>query len=100
MHKQTHNNGVLVEGVYEGNNYLEFYGVIKDIIELKYGCQNSVLLFKCDWWDVGNNETGIRTNAHFTSINATRTCYKDDPYVLASQVKQVFYLKDTKFRGD
>ena len=100
MHRQTQNSGVVVEGVYEGNHELEYYGVIKDIIELDYCFQNSVLLFKCDWWDVGNNKTGIHTDAHFTTINASRTCYKDDPYVLASHAKQVFYLKDIKYRGD
>ena len=59
---------------YEGNNKLEFYGVIKDIIELSYGINKDVLPFKCDLWDVGNKKTGIHSDAHFTSINASRTC--------------------------
>ena len=71
LHRKTQNSGVLVEGVYEGNNELKFYGVIKDIVELSYGINKDVLLFKYDWWDAGNNKIGIRTDAQFTSINVS-----------------------------
>uniref|UniRef100_A0A5B7BH02 DUF4216 domain-containing protein n=1 Tax=Davidia involucrata TaxID=16924 RepID=A0A5B7BH02_DAVIN len=97
---RTQNNGVIVEGDKKGEHILEYYGVLTDILELRYCFRNSIYLFKYDWWNVGNTKTGIHIDQHFTSVNTSQTWYKDDPYVLASQCKQVFYLKDPKFRGE
>ena len=33
---------------------------------------------------------------HFTSINVSHKWYPDDPYMLAYQAKQVFYIDDPK----
>lgn len=98
-YRRTQNSGVVVK-VYEGDKEIQYYGVLTNIIELDYCFKKRVILFKCDWWDVGNKKTGIHTDAYFTSVNVSRTCYENDPYVLASQAIQVFYLKDTKLRGD
>ena len=38
----------------------------------------------------------IRTNAYYTSIDVTSHWYQNDPFILPSQAKQVFYLQDTK----
>ncbi|KAK9105025.1 hypothetical protein Scep_021869 [Stephania cephalantha] len=92
---RTQNSGVVVPGIHQSNE-VHFYGVLKDIIEVSYCLGNRVLLFKCDWWDVGNSKTGIRKDKYFTSVNTNKTWYENDPYVLASQARQVFYLNDTK----
>ena len=96
---RTQNSGVVVK-VYESDKEIQYYGVLTNIIELDYFFKKRVILFKCDWWDVGNKKTEIHTDAYFTSVNVSRTCYENDPYVLVSQAIQVFYLKDTKLRGD
>ena len=38
----------------------------------------------------------IRINAHCTSIDVTSRWYENDPFILPSQARQVFYLQDTK----
>lgn len=38
----------------------------------------------------------IRADAHYMSIDVTSQWYQNDPFILASQAKRVFYLQDTK----
>ncbi|XP_077220530.1 uncharacterized protein LOC143854379 isoform X7 [Tasmannia lanceolata] len=44
------------------------------------------------------DNSGIQTDRDWnvTSMNMSRTWYKDQPYVLASQAQQVFYINDMK----
>ena len=56
-------------------------------------------LFKCDWIDV-HKKNGMKVNEiGFTMVNLKRCLSKDrvqyDPFILASQAKQVFYVQDT-----
>lgn len=95
---RTQSSGVVVRGEHRLQE-TDFYGVLKDIIELKYIDDKSVFLFKCDWWNVGNNKTGIHVDQHFTSVNISKKCYEDDSFVLATQARQCFYVSDTKLRG-
>lgn len=49
----TVNTGVLAVGSDDGNNQeLEYYGIIKDTIELKFdgGTDFSLVLFDCHWF--------------------------------------------------
>uniref|UniRef100_A0A2N9G009 DUF4216 domain-containing protein n=1 Tax=Fagus sylvatica TaxID=28930 RepID=A0A2N9G009_FAGSY len=41
-------------------------------------------------------ERGMQKDEHFTSVNTSRTWYESDPFILACQASQVFYLNDTK----
>lgn len=67
---------------------VEYYGAIDDIIEIDYWGTFSVVLFRCVWFDVLKDEFGL------TCANFMKLCYMDDPFVLASQVHQVFYVQD------
>ena len=97
MYRKTQNCGVVVKGDHKGEA-IDFYGVVRDIVELKYLGRNRVFLFKCDWWDVGNEKNGMKFDDYkYVSVNVTRTWYKDEPFVLACQAIQVFYMKDMKF---
>jgi hypothetical protein len=58
-----------------------------------------VYLFKCDWWNT-RNSSGIRTDQGFTSVNTGRKWYEFDPFILACQAVQVFYLDDPKLGGN
>ncbi|KAK9287212.1 hypothetical protein L1049_015625 [Liquidambar formosana] len=98
-HHRTQNSGVVVKGEHQSEEEVDFYGVLTDVIMLSYCGGNRVFLFKCDWWDIGNKKMGIHQDDHFTSVNTARKWYGDDPFVLASQVKQVFYISDPKFDG-
>ena len=73
-----------------------FNSVLTEVVELHYLCGNRVILFKCDWWDVINVRRGIKRDDYgYISVNFTRMLYTDEPFVLASQAKQVFYVKDS-----
>nr|GMD44164.1 uncharacterized protein LOC109169448 [Ipomoea batatas] len=91
---KTQNCGISVQGNH-GDELIDFYGVLNDVIELEYikGCR--IVLFKCDWFDIGKRSC-IQHDGIFTSIKVSSFWYKNDPYVLASQAKQVFYLNDPK----
>ncbi|XP_024196087.1 uncharacterized protein LOC112199281 [Rosa chinensis] len=93
--KKTQNYGVVVKGEHRGKS-IDFYGVLKDIIVLSYLGNNQVIVFKCDWPDL-NARRGIQVDENqFTSVNFTKKWYMNDPFALACQTQQVYYLKDTK----
>ncbi|XP_042983179.1 uncharacterized protein LOC122312596 [Carya illinoinensis] len=98
LRRRTQNSGVLVTGD-ENTNNVDFYGVINEIVELHYMGWRRVYLFMCDWFDVGDPRRGVRVDNHMTSINMDRTWYKDEPFVLACQASQCFYIKDIRAKG-
>ncbi|GJW74803.1 hypothetical protein Tco_0134173, partial [Tanacetum coccineum] len=55
-----------------------YYGQLQEIIEFKY-LLFKVALFRVKWFDTSNKG---------------REAFKDDQYILVTQVKQVFYLED------
>lgn len=90
----TTNTGVLAVGVDDGtDNELEYYGTIKDIIELNFDGDSefSLVLFECHWFHPTN---GVRQLERFGLVEvAHASCNPaNEPFVLASQVKQVYYL--------
>lgn len=94
--KLCQNSSVMVAGSMESGNSIEFYGVIQDIIELQYNMNKRTFIFKCKWWDLGRNQCNVRLEGHVKSIKVQKTWYDNDPFVLATQVKQVYYLQDLK----
>ncbi|GJV19762.1 hypothetical protein Tco_1368782 [Tanacetum coccineum] len=51
-------------------------------------------LFKCDW--VNHKAGGVKhdPNLGYTLVDLNSLGHKDDPFILASQARQVFYVKD------
>ena len=98
--KKTQNSGVMViastpsfssskdQNPVVGN--VHYYGVVKDIIELDYSGHLKVVLFKCEWFDFKEDEFKL------PFVNFRKLIYQNDPYVLASQVQQVFYVQDPR----
>ena len=73
-----------------------YYGVLIEVVKLHYLCGNRVVLFKYDWCDVINIGRGIKKDEYgYILVNFTRMLYTDEPFVLASQAKQVFYVKNS-----
>ena len=47
MQRRIQNSEIATIG-YEGEEEIKYYGVLIDIIELKYGSTNSIFLFQCE----------------------------------------------------
>ncbi|XP_042453932.1 uncharacterized protein LOC122038310 [Zingiber officinale] len=93
-------NTMLVCSAKDKNPVLEnvtFYGVIEEIWELDYH-QFQVPLFKCAWV---SNDKGIQYNDEcgFTLVNLNKRSHQKDEFVLASQVRKVFYVADPLNKG-
>jgi len=86
-HLKTQNSGVMAKGTYRGVT-IEFYGVLKEVIELQYNSnlqhRRSVVLFRCDWYNQEGKAVGIRDDGHFKSININSFWYKSDPIILVT----------------
>ena len=72
-----------------------YYGFIEEIWELDYGRLKAALF--CYQWVWLEEITTDREG--FTTIDLTKTAYRDDPFVLARDVMQVFYARDNKTNG-
>ncbi|KAJ9545327.1 hypothetical protein OSB04_025034, partial [Centaurea solstitialis] len=96
---KTQNSGVVVNMVDPTQGMVNYYGSLKDIIELNYSGKIRVVLFKCDWVDTNRgykrDEFGVAL-VNFSHVVHTGVNILDDPFVLASQVDKVFYAHDPK----
>ena len=70
---------------------MAYYGVIEEIWEMTYN-KFKFPLFKCMW--VNNNNVVVDQQFGFTSVDLERVGYRDEPFILASQARQVFYVTD------
>lgn len=90
----TINTGVCVSSVDENNNTLEYYGVIEDIIKVSWegSLQLELVLFDCRWFDP--TPSGVRRSEHtgLVEVKQTSRLSNFDPFVMANQVKQVYYV--------
>lgn len=71
-----------------------------NVIKLNYISGYHVILFKCEWFDTNPKKKRIQQDFHLTSISVRNTWYENDPFVLATQASQVFYLDDYKLGSD
>jgi hypothetical protein len=100
--RRTQNSGVMVEGTHN-NECIDFYGCLKEIIELQYNSDlmehRTVVLFQCDWFDTHSKKVNMKCDGYFRSINHSSRWYKNDAFILAAQATKVFYLQDIKNAG-
>ena len=90
----TINSGVCVSCVDDDNNEMDYYGVIKDIIKIKWEgtLQLEMVLFDCDWFDPTPRGTRYTEKLGLVVIKPAAKLSVFEPFVLANQVKQVYYL--------
>jgi hypothetical protein len=90
--KTNQHSGVRTDAYdYDGNKET-YYGFIEDIWELEYEEVLKVLLFRCQWIRLPN---GVKTDKYgITNVNFRFLSYREQPFVLAKDVTQVFYIKD------
>jgi hypothetical protein len=51
----TQNNGITIPGEHESMN-INYYGKLKNILDLRYMGGKHVYLFECNCWDIGNRQ--------------------------------------------
>ncbi|XP_074297804.1 uncharacterized protein LOC141628581 [Silene latifolia] len=70
---------------------MHYYGVIEEIWELDY-TDFEIPIFGCKWCQ---SNSGVRKDElGFTLVNLDKIGHKEDPFILATQAKQVFYVTD------
>ncbi|WVZ52986.1 hypothetical protein U9M48_003981 [Paspalum notatum var. saurae] len=72
------NSGVRIDA-------MDTTGKRTNIMELDYGPFVKVSLFRCQW---------VKLNYGMTTVDLYNTTYRDEPFILAADFTQVFYVKD------
>ncbi|KAL8497467.1 hypothetical protein ACS0TY_020970 [Phlomoides rotata] len=69
---------------------LDYYGVLNNVIELDYNGGRRVVLFDCDW--VSKGKQLKQDDKGFTLANFSNVRRHNEPFILAPQAKQIFYV--------
>ncbi|XP_024015958.1 uncharacterized protein LOC112089209 [Eutrema salsugineum] len=101
VQRQTQNTGVYYEATAMCRasardtsqivDLVSYYGRVVDIILLDYNVFY-IPLFRCQWAVRGN---GVKVDKGFTlvNLNQSQVSFARDPFILASQAKQMFYSR-------
>ena len=96
--RATTNSGVCIKG-----ELMDYYGKITEILEIEYPALpiKHCVLFKCEWFGPTPN-VGIKVNCTYNlvEINQRRRLANFEPFVLAMQATQVYYLPFPSLRRD
>nr|AAX95947.1 transposon protein, putative, CACTA, En/Spm sub-class [Oryza sativa Japonica Group]ABA93088.1 transposon protein, putative, CACTA, En/Spm sub-class [Oryza sativa Japonica Group] len=85
------NSGIRIDAFQDQVGSNTYYGHIEEIWELNY-VKFKVPLFRCRWV---NLRTGVKADKEgFTLVDLSKVGYAYEPFVLAKQVEQIFYIKD------
>ncbi|KAL8110077.1 hypothetical protein AgCh_025982 [Apium graveolens] len=98
--KRTTNIGLCILGDCYNELSHAFYGELEEIIELSYkGTYGGYInLFKCQWFD---SEKWICVDRHrIIDIDVHKSAYSNEPFVLPTQTKQVYYTPSPGKRRD
>ena len=89
----SQNSGVRIEALHERTSQnTTYFGVIDDIWEVHYGSNIQIPVFRCRWV---KHPTCVEVDGYgLTILDLNNIGYKDDPWVLDSQVAQVLYVAD------
>ncbi|GJZ82777.1 alpha/beta hydrolases superfamily protein [Tanacetum coccineum] len=92
-HRTAQNSGICLPGGKDGEMY---YGQLQEILEFSY-FSFKVVLFRVKWLDTSNEGRTVKhlvLRNNMTQILTKDGAFKDVQYILATQVKQCFYLED------
>ncbi|XP_062085975.1 uncharacterized protein LOC133792082 [Humulus lupulus] len=92
---KTQCSGICTEGDHDNISIL-YYGVLIEIFQLSFILDRKVFLFRCKWYNSNPKGRSIVVDHNLTSINTSTDWYSNEPFILATQAQQVFYLLDMK----
>ena len=82
----------------------EMYANITDIVQLQYissfEVHRCVVILCCHWYNLFSRIAKPRADDYFKSINVKAAYQTYEPFILANQVTQIFFLEDTFARSD
>ena len=80
------------------------YANITDIVQLQYISSFEdhwcVVLLCCRWYNLFSRIAKPRADDYFKSINVKAAYQTNEPFILANQATQIFFLEDTFARSD
>ena len=79
-------------------NQQTYYGHIEYIWELDYAANFKVPLFLCQWVKTTRGGVTVDKEYGMTTVDLNNSGFKDEPFVLAADVSQVFYVKDMSMK--
>ena len=88
------NSGVRFDATNTNRKKDTYYGYIEEIWELDYGRDFKVPLFRCKWVNLTGGGVKVDPQYGMTTVDLNNLGYTDEPFVLANDVAQVFYVKD------
>jgi hypothetical protein len=88
------NSGVRFDATDDNGKIDTYYGYIEEIWELDYGPTFKVPLFRCKWVKLTGGGVDVDQKYGMTTVDLNNLAYMDEPFVLANDVAQVFYVKD------
>ena len=97
----TQNSGVAVisEGSMDGDT-IEYYGILTEIIELQFLGGRRVPLFRCKWVNIFHKNRGMKKDIYgHISVNFKCMLQTDEPFILANQASQFFFVNDNMIKG-
>lgn len=89
----TQCSGVCTFGVTDIDDIV-YYGVLLEILELQFIRGRKVFMFRCKWYNTDPRAKRMLVENNLTSVDITSEWYKDEPFILATQAQQVFYMMD------
>ena len=82
----------------------KMYANITDIVQLQYISsfedRRCVVLLCCRWYNLFSRIAKPRADDYFKSINVKAAYQANEPFILANQATQIFFLEDTFARSD
>ena len=82
-----------IEAVNNNDEKTSYYGQIEDIWELN-NSDFKMPVLRCRW--VQGAKGVMKDPYGFTTVDLGKVGYKEEPFVLADQISQVFYVPDTR----
>jgi hypothetical protein len=88
------NSGVCIDATDQYGKMERYYDRIEEIWELDYGPDLKVPLFRCQWVKLNGTAVKLDPDYEMITVDLYNLGYIEEPFVLAKDVNQVFYVKD------